>query len=95
MDAYCIRLASIINIMATLTLKSVPDELYAQLKARAERHRRSLNREAITCLEQAVRASADRDPQSVLAALRAARLRLRGIHVTDKQLAAARHEGRR
>ena len=36
----------------TLTLKNIPDELYARLKVSAEVHRRSLNGEAIVCLEQ-------------------------------------------
>ncbi|MBZ0250555.1 MAG: Arc family DNA-binding protein [Burkholderiales bacterium] len=35
----------------TLTLKNVPDEVYERLKASAEMHRRSLNSEAIVCLE--------------------------------------------
>ena len=35
----------------TLTLKNIPDELYDRLKAAAEAHRRSLNSEAIVCLE--------------------------------------------
>ena len=35
----------------TLTLKSIPDEVYERLKASAESHRRSLNSEAIVCLE--------------------------------------------
>ena len=35
----------------TLTLKNIPDELYLRLKASAELHRRSLNSEAIVCLE--------------------------------------------
>jgi plasmid stability protein len=35
----------------TLTLKNVPDDVYGRLKASAERHRRSLNSEAIVCLE--------------------------------------------
>lgn len=34
-----------------LTLKNVPDEVYERLKASAETHRRSLNSEAIVCLE--------------------------------------------
>ncbi len=36
----------------TLTLKNIPDEVYARLKLSAEVHRRSLNGEAIVCLEQ-------------------------------------------
>ncbi len=39
----------------TLTLKSIPDEVYERLKASAAMHRRSLNREAIVCLEAALR----------------------------------------
>lgn len=35
----------------TLTLKNIPDEVYERLKASAEAHRRSLNSEAIVCLE--------------------------------------------
>ncbi|HEY7671012.1 MAG TPA: Arc family DNA-binding protein [Gammaproteobacteria bacterium] len=34
-----------------LTLKNIPDEVYERLKASAETHRRSLNSEAIVCLE--------------------------------------------
>lgn len=39
--------------MATLTLKNVPEELYAELKRRAVANRRSLNQETIVSLEQA------------------------------------------
>jgi plasmid stability protein len=39
--------------LATLTLRNVPDELVARLKARAKRHRRSLNNETIAALELA------------------------------------------
>jgi len=35
----------------TLTLKSIPDDVYEQLKRSAEANRRSLNNEAIACLE--------------------------------------------
>jgi antitoxin FitA len=35
----------------TLTLKNIPDEVYERLKTSAELHRRSLNSEAIVCLE--------------------------------------------
>lgn len=36
---------------ATLTLKNIPDDLYERLKTSAGLHRRSLNNEAIVCLE--------------------------------------------
>jgi len=38
----------------TLTLKNVSSHLHRVLKAQARRHKRSLNQEAILCLERAV-----------------------------------------
>ncbi len=38
--------------MPTLTLKNIPDDLHARLKASAERNRRSLNSEILIRLEQ-------------------------------------------
>jgi plasmid stability protein len=35
----------------TLTLKNIPDDVYERLKRSAEAHRRSMNSEAIVCLE--------------------------------------------
>ena len=35
----------------TLTLKNIPDQLYERLRRTATLHRRSLNSEAIVCLE--------------------------------------------
>ena len=40
--------------MATLTLKNIPEPLHEALKASAATHRRSLNREAIECLERSL-----------------------------------------
>ena len=37
---------------ANLTLKNIPDDIYASLKASAETHHRSLNSEIIACLER-------------------------------------------
>lgn len=39
----------------TLTLKNLPDALHARLTAAARRHRRSLNQQAIVCLEAGLR----------------------------------------
>ncbi len=36
----------------TITLKNIPDEIYAQLRQSADRHHRSLNSEVIACLER-------------------------------------------
>ena len=42
------------SIMATITLKEVPEELRDLLKKRAEGNRRSLNQELLYCLERVV-----------------------------------------
>jgi plasmid stability protein len=62
--------------MPSLTLKDLPVNLHRQLRARAERHRRSLNREAIACLEAAVLAEPV-DVDALLAEARAARRSMR------------------
>ena len=41
--------------MPTLTLKNIPDDLHARLKASAERNRRSLNSEILVRLEQDIK----------------------------------------
>ncbi len=52
--------------MATITIKNVPDDLHQRLKERAQRHRRSMNSEAIVCLE-AVLTPARRDAEALIA----------------------------
>lgn len=37
---------------ATITLKNIPDVIYEQLKQSATQHHRSINSEAIACLER-------------------------------------------
>ena len=44
----------------TLTLKNIPPHLHRLLKAQALRHKRSLNQEAILCLELAVSGAPER-----------------------------------
>ncbi len=79
--------------MASLTLKSIPDELYGQLKARAAEHRRSLNSEILVCLERAV-AAEPAEPQKALAIADALRDRLRIPRLTDARLRTAKSAGR-
>ena len=53
----------------TLTLKNIPDEIYARLRSQAARNRRSLNSEAIVCLDAVL------NPDTVAAEERLARIR--------------------
>ena len=79
--------------MPTVTLKNIPDELYARLKAAAKAHHRSLNSELLHCAEQ-VLAPRKIDVAEHLAAARALRAWTAGHQLTDADLAAAKHEGR-
>lgn len=75
----------------TLTLKSIPDAVYERLKAAAQCHRRSLNKEAIVCLEAALSAPradvGDRlaRARALRAALPAARFSARGIDALKRR----------
>jgi plasmid stability protein len=49
-------------IMATLVIKNFPDDLHARLKEQAQRHRRSLTKEAVTLLESGLAQRAVKRP---------------------------------
>jgi antitoxin FitA len=78
--------------MATLTIKNLPDELYAQLKESARLSRRSINSEAIVQLERSLKHVIP-DEDNFLT--RARLLRERSpIYLSDAELRTARDEGR-
>jgi plasmid stability protein len=80
--------------MATnLTLKNIPDELYDRLKASAEAHRRSLNSEAIVCLE-AVLLSARMPAAERLSRARALRASQQQTRLRARDIDALKREGR-
>ena len=79
--------------MATLTIKNVPEKLHQRLKESALQHRRSVNSEAITCLEKVLVPSRV-DPQEFIAEVRALRQRMPHMYVTEEFLRAAKNEGR-
>jgi antitoxin FitA len=77
----------------TLTLKNIPDEVYERLKASAEAHRRSLNSEAIVCLES-VLLPRRVDPAERLARARALRASLRKSRYSARDIDALKRAGR-
>ena len=78
----------------SLTLKNIPDEVYRRLKASAESHRRSLNSEAIVCLESVL--VPGRKPVSErLAQARALRLALPTHRFEPKDIESFKREGRK
>lgn len=77
----------------TLTLKNIPDEVYERLKLAAETHRRSMNSEAIVCLEAALLARRP-PPAERLARARALRAGLPKGKFRAKQIDALKRAGR-
>jgi plasmid stability protein len=77
----------------TLTLKNIPDAVYARLKASAELHRRSMNSEAIVCLE-AVLVPTRVAPAERLARARELRAALKPAEFLPRDIDALKREGR-
>jgi len=77
----------------TITLKNVPAEVHAALKRRARLHKRSLNQEAIFCLDSALGSGA-RDPDSMLAGIRSLRSRVPLQLVDLAWIGNAKRQGR-
>ncbi len=77
----------------TLTLKNIPDAVYERLKAAAKQNRRSLNSEAILCLEQAL-VPGKLSPKDRLARARALRAGIESGSFQAQDIAAFRNEGR-
>jgi len=79
--------------MANITIKGLPDHLYKLLKLQAEREHRSINGEAIACLEREL-ISRKIDVDAVLAAADKLRSKLKGPPLTDEFLRKAKDDGR-
>ena len=79
--------------MTTVTVKSIPDELYQDLKAMAQANNRSINSEIIMCIERTVR-HARIDPDDAILRARRLRGRTASVPITDEAFAAAKTAGR-
>ena len=80
--------------MASITLKDIPADLHARLKAEAAASGRSLNREVLVLLRTAVTLRGRTSPRERLRAARALRARMEGVRIDDAFLRRARGEGR-
>lgn len=81
-------------VPTTLTLKNIPDEVYDRLKAAAGAHRRSLNSEAIVCLEAALVPARRISAEGRIQRVRALRAELKGVDFRDEDIDAFKREGR-
>lgn len=79
--------------MPTLTIKNIPEDLYAQLKRHAEINRRSLNSEVILCIERAIR-SRKMSPEVYLVRARRLRAKTAQYPISDEEFNVAKREGR-
>jgi len=79
--------------MPSITVKSIPDELYERIKQSAAEHRRSINKEVIICLERTLLARRV-NPAAFLARADALREQSDLPPLTDEILRKAKAEGR-
>ena len=79
--------------MASLTVKNIPENLYDKLKQRARANQRSVNKEIIMCIQEAVE-SRRIDPDEFLTRIKTLHSRISAPPLTDKLLRQARTEGR-
>ena len=89
----CSDVACLVAMGKTLTLKNLPEELHARLSAAAKRHRRSLNQEAIVCLESGLGADIP-SVEEELARIRAVRESLGPRSFDPDEIEAFKREGR-
>ncbi|MCC7517307.1 MAG: Arc family DNA-binding protein [Pseudomonadales bacterium] len=78
---------------ATITLKNIPDSIYNSLKQAAEAHHRSINSEAISCLERVLLPS-NSGQEDRLARARQIRLSLSSKQCKVEDIAKAIQQGR-
>ncbi|MFN8487351.1 MAG: hypothetical protein U0350_07140 [Caldilineaceae bacterium] len=80
--------------MANITLKNVPDELYAKIKDSAKRNRRSINNEMIIWMERAAGIATKPDVEGRIARARALRSQVQGFIANADEITKAKNEGR-
>ncbi len=79
--------------MPTITVKNIPDNLYAHLKQTASMNHRSINSEIIVCLERVLR-SQRLTAEATLARARQLRDRTSKCPLSDTEFTKAKTAGR-
>ena len=79
--------------MATLTIRNLPDEIYAELAKRAKQNRRSINNEAIIQLERYVNRESG-DIEQTFLRLKKLREKEPKLFTTKEEIDRAKNEGR-
>jgi len=79
--------------MPAITLKNIPDDLYAQLKSAASVHHRSLNSEILYCVERTLGTHKINAAEHIEIA-RKLRAKTAGHKLTDRELNDFKNKGR-
>lgn len=79
--------------MPSITLKNVPEELYAAIRESAKRNRRSISNEILFHMERLL-ARRPQDVEEILERARRLRERTAGYNLTNEEIDAAKKEGR-
>jgi plasmid stability protein len=79
--------------VTTITVKDIPDDLYAALKQSAAANHRSINREIIHCIEQAVR-SRKMSVDEIVAEARRLQAEIGPLPINEEMLKEAKKMGR-
>ncbi|HBS27218.1 MAG TPA: DNA-binding protein [Gammaproteobacteria bacterium] len=79
--------------MPAITLKNIPDPLYAQIKTAANAHRRSLNSEILYCVERTLGTHKINSSEHIEMA-RKLRTKTALHNLTDEELSDLKNKGR-
>ena len=80
--------------MKTITVKSIPNDLYERLKQRATENRRSINSEIIVCIERSVQSRKHESIDNILTKAREMRNRTSGHLLTIDEFSEMKAVGR-
>jgi plasmid stability protein len=80
--------------MPSITIKNIDPELYGRLKKQAAEHRRSINSEAIVCLERSLEQSSRLTAVEWIAEAREIRESVTDYVISDEELTRWKNEGR-
>jgi plasmid stability protein len=80
--------------MPSVTVKNIPPELYERLKQAAAENHRSVNKEIIACIENAVRQTRPGRPEQILSLARKLREHTGRHPISDQEFTRRKRAGR-
>ena len=81
--------------MKTITVKSIPDDVYERLRQSATENHRSINSEIIVCIERSVQSRKHTSTDLILAKAREMRAQTKAHLLTHDEFNEMKNAGRR